>query len=447
VKKRTKFLLSILLGVLLLEVGLRVAGGIYLKFHERPASTGAPHALLCLGDSHTFGIWLKAAETYPAQLEQLLNAGETTRQWDVVNRGVPGMASADVLDRMEQCIRERTWDAIVVTVGANDRWKGVERRGGEAWYDSIQIVKLFKLLVQARAARAPKTLDPDRAVHPDEIAGTANTGKNTATISIVDRSGRPVEFEQSTTGDLLGDAELQTRLESNLARMVDEAKARDARLFFLSYGNNATNHGIANRAMKKVADASRVPFVDAAAPLEAAAREYAFEDLYFPDLHPAAGGCVAVARSAFNGMVDSGIINKRKIEGVTAGLPRGRGEEAPFELYGSLAEKNLSLEVRADPGRLVHVFLSHTQGPPADVLGHRVPIGRDALFDRTLEPVHAAAMRGVADEHGAVRIQIFGILDPATRPGTTLYVAAAFLGLNGAPGLHTITGARQFTIK
>jgi hypothetical protein len=71
--------------------GLRDADHAYAK----PPGV---HRLLCLGDSFTFGYGVDEAETFPRQLEKLLNAGSSVAvRWEVINAGVPGTGTAHQL--------------------------------------------------------------------------------------------------------------------------------------------------------------------------------------------------------------------------------------------------------------------------------------------------------------------------------------------------------------
>jgi lysophospholipase L1-like esterase len=56
------------------------------EFSPRPA--GGVVRILCIGDSLTFGNGVRLAETYPKQLEALLN-GQHGRRYEVINAGVP----------------------------------------------------------------------------------------------------------------------------------------------------------------------------------------------------------------------------------------------------------------------------------------------------------------------------------------------------------------------
>lgn len=445
-----KFVLAAVFFLVLLEATLRVAGFVYLRINSRGAADGAPHAVLCLGDSHTFGIWLHSSDAYPARLQSLIKTKDTKNggAFAVVNRGVPGMASGDVLARLRESLRERAWDAVVITVGANDRWKGLETPSDRAWYDSIQIVKLIKLFAQpSRNAKRPAR-DTSGVVFPDEVAGTPTPGRNdSATVAIVDRSGQPVQFEQPTSMEMESDASLQQKIIDNLQKMAATAREAGTRIFFVSYASRESDLGLASDAMERGAKAAGLPFVNLAQPAREAGSKYQKDGLYFKDFHPRGAMCELVARAVFNQLVDAGVVNGEKITDLTGGLPVVQeAHDAPFELSGSLAGGDLSILIKTDPKRLVHVFLSFTEGPPADVLGSHIPIGRDALFEKTIDPANPTATRVVAGEDGIAKVNITKLLAGAT-VGERLYVAAALLGVDGGAGLHKVTDAASFLLK
>jgi lysophospholipase L1-like esterase len=82
----------------------------------RPAGT---RRILCLGDSVTFGHWVEAQQAFPRQLEQAL-AGRTGTPVQVINAGVPGYSSFQELKWLEEKGWEYQPDLIVVSFVLND---------------------------------------------------------------------------------------------------------------------------------------------------------------------------------------------------------------------------------------------------------------------------------------------------------------------------------------
>src|SRR5262245_6394619 len=91
--------LKILITFILLEAVLQVAAfAIYLSFRRPPQAldTAGQRAILCVGDSYTFGLGASSAErSYPGVLQQLLRKDDPS--WQVINAGWPGRNSLEVL--------------------------------------------------------------------------------------------------------------------------------------------------------------------------------------------------------------------------------------------------------------------------------------------------------------------------------------------------------------
>ncbi len=110
------------LALLVLELCLQ-AWALVVWFGRTPPpaqAQGAP-AILCVGDSFTFGIGASSrAESYPSQLERLLRADGTHAS--VINEGWPGQSSAIVLRRLGAHLHRHRPRLVYVLAGYNDQW-------------------------------------------------------------------------------------------------------------------------------------------------------------------------------------------------------------------------------------------------------------------------------------------------------------------------------------
>lgn len=117
-------LLSVAIGVTLALVALEVAlQVIALVIWSRRSEAGAdaPAAVLCVGDSFTYGLGATGdGGSYPRQLEQLLTAAGAARS--VVNGGWPGQTSREVLLRLPEQLQRHRPEVVCVLVGINDVW-------------------------------------------------------------------------------------------------------------------------------------------------------------------------------------------------------------------------------------------------------------------------------------------------------------------------------------
>ena len=77
--------------------------------------------IIAFGDSLTAGLGLTANETYPAQLQKLLD--ESGYKYEVVNAGVSGDTTSGGLRRMDWVLDEHV-KVVVLELGANDILRG-----------------------------------------------------------------------------------------------------------------------------------------------------------------------------------------------------------------------------------------------------------------------------------------------------------------------------------
>jgi lysophospholipase L1-like esterase len=98
--------------------------------------------IVCFGDSSTFGIGTPRSETWPAQLETALNSDAEFLQTqllpatpdarvEVVNAGVPGYTSYQILRRMRRELKSLAPDVVLLTCANNDFWRWDDRTDAE----------------------------------------------------------------------------------------------------------------------------------------------------------------------------------------------------------------------------------------------------------------------------------------------------------------------------
>jgi hypothetical protein len=154
--KRTlrQALIAFVATLLVIEVGLQlaslVARPLLMRKSNRDASPDAI-TILCVGDSHTYGAPLPDEESYPSQLQVLLDERYPEWEFNVVNLGFPGVNSAFVASRLESQLQQVQPHLVMVSGGSNNIWNSIET---EAWetdtmWDAVKRmllrVKLFRL--------------------------------------------------------------------------------------------------------------------------------------------------------------------------------------------------------------------------------------------------------------------------------------------------------------
>ncbi len=153
---RFKLLISFVSLILFLtaaEIGLRFAGYLYVYNHiydaiplggpyddgrgdERPSGipSGRPtRTILCVGDSFTVGSKVGKTQTYPALLQSRLAALWPDVDVRVYNKGICEATTGVVKKHLASWIREYRPDAIILLVGAANRFNPIDY---ELWADA-----------------------------------------------------------------------------------------------------------------------------------------------------------------------------------------------------------------------------------------------------------------------------------------------------------------------
>ncbi len=88
------------------------------------AKVGRPTGtIVALGDSLTAGFGVKEKEAYPVRLEKKLY--EAGYDWRVINSGVSGETTGDMLARIDGVLKSRP-DIVILEAGVNDAFGGID---------------------------------------------------------------------------------------------------------------------------------------------------------------------------------------------------------------------------------------------------------------------------------------------------------------------------------
>jgi len=114
---------GLFLSLLLIESGLHIGGWILLSFQKFqniiPIQQKATYRILCLGDSMTaFG----GRYSYPSQLEEILNQHIQGKKFKVINKGVPGTQTINILALLESNLTKYKPDIVITLMGTNDNY-------------------------------------------------------------------------------------------------------------------------------------------------------------------------------------------------------------------------------------------------------------------------------------------------------------------------------------
>ena len=146
------FLLGLLTFLALLEIALRLLGATQRVALDPPRRQPGDYVVLCLGDSHTYGNGAPPDKSYPRQLEDLLNKAGGGRRFVILNAGVPGHNTAQILADLPAQLAAVRPDLVILLAGMANSWnlKGYHaRRRGPSWgaavLDGLYRVRVFKL--------------------------------------------------------------------------------------------------------------------------------------------------------------------------------------------------------------------------------------------------------------------------------------------------------------
>ena len=114
-------LFGIFLTLVILELGLRV-GGFVLSSYQRTSnkkSFDADYRILCLGESTTADIY-GPKNSWPAQLEIILNNKTSEIKFKIFNEGIGGTNTAIILSRLNENLEKYNPNMVITMMGIND---------------------------------------------------------------------------------------------------------------------------------------------------------------------------------------------------------------------------------------------------------------------------------------------------------------------------------------
>lgn len=229
-KRLRRLLFSVVVFLVGVELVLQVAHVAAANLRT-PASLPHPGApvILCVGDSHTYGVKLAAEDSYPGQLQELFNQGGIPV--NVINAGIPGQNSSELRRHLPALLEQYGPRIVLVLVSANNDWNrkdivmsdladGAIADGPRAWMlklgygleGSLRVVRLCRYLWKETLRQA----------------GPLERG--------VDREGR-VHFHNTRLGsdDWASLAELLDRGQRDLVAIIDLARRAGAEPVILNY--------------------------------------------------------------------------------------------------------------------------------------------------------------------------------------------------------------------
>jgi len=117
---------GIFLALLLVELFLRMGGYVMLSIQrsENKNENKNEYVILCLGESTTANLYLEESN-WPAELEKILNSKGSVKKFQVINEGIVGTTTTQILANLEGNLKKYQPDMVIAMMGINDAWTRV----------------------------------------------------------------------------------------------------------------------------------------------------------------------------------------------------------------------------------------------------------------------------------------------------------------------------------
>ena len=154
-------LFGLIVTVIILETGLRLGGFILLSLQEYKnrlalKQKGA-YRIMCLGESTTADS--VKINSYPRLLDHILNQRNVGITFSVINKGVIGTNTLNILNNLESNLDEYRPDLVVVMMGVNEDLDYIRRPQGlqsDKWAGFIKSFRIYNLFYFLRLHLFPQ---------------------------------------------------------------------------------------------------------------------------------------------------------------------------------------------------------------------------------------------------------------------------------------------------
>jgi len=384
-----RWALRLAVALVLLELALQLAAPLYRSLTARdagPTAADASLTVLCVGDSHTFGLHMPRAFSYPDRLAALLDR-RFAAPVRVVNRGVPGRNSGQVATDLPADLREVGPDIVLILAGINDTWnRDAEGAGPSELLGRLKLVRLVRVLI------AGVTSAPVFEVRSDERGQL-----------VVDRGdgGKPVNTGAGAMGVRSG-AELAASVERQLRRALGHVRDAGSRPVLMTYAENQGEFATVNQAIRSLARSEGVLLVDHERLFAPLFEAEGYETFMLNDHHPNARGYAQMAVAIDQALAEAGCV---------PGLAASRGEAAgpahpPGAITAALAcDEQGRLRLSGPPGTPFQLLIAAPAGEGGgfNVGTRHIPLQDDAMLALSrIEPTFS----GQLDAGGSASIAV-----------------------------------------
>jgi len=154
---------GLFLGLVMLEISLRIGGFTFLLLQEYrnviSIKQRGTYKIMCLGESTTE---LGGENSYPAQLERILNTKDRGVHFSVINKGICGIPTSYIVAHLQENINCYKPDMVITMMGIDDGGKVIP-------YDNNASTRMTKFLKNFRIYKLTRLLLSHIAVKLDEL--------------------------------------------------------------------------------------------------------------------------------------------------------------------------------------------------------------------------------------------------------------------------------------
>jgi len=186
-RRLTLLAAGLLGGLLVLEGGLRIAGAAVKTRDDRHTTAAglSDHRVLALGACYTVGVGSRAHQSYPRQLEALLDERHPELDLSVVNGGIRGKSIAYFADYIDAILDDVRPEVLIVNVNDRLTWTPDDVAALQGVLDSPVALarrkadRLLGGLVLYRVVRLALTPPPDQTGLPKDWWSQGPGGQDT----------------------------------------------------------------------------------------------------------------------------------------------------------------------------------------------------------------------------------------------------------------------------
>ncbi|MDP2924044.1 MAG: tetratricopeptide repeat protein [Candidatus Omnitrophota bacterium] len=182
-------ILGILLFFFILELGLRIGGAIFLARQEYRNQVSLRRKdsfrIMCLGESTTA---CGEENSYPSQLEKILNKRNIGIKFSVINKGVAGTNTVAVLNQLDDNLNKYKPHMVITMMGINDWGEHIPYNPifakGKSILSYFRTLKIYKFIRLLRLHIINKFQDKKYITFPNSnLAITETKEKNSNNIN------------------------------------------------------------------------------------------------------------------------------------------------------------------------------------------------------------------------------------------------------------------------